>query len=630
MPSNETTPAPLGPSKISTETGMTDPEARSYLPIEHYALLSNCRGCALVARDGSIDWACLERFDGDPVFSRLLDAGRGGFFEIRPEGAFESRRIYLPRTNILETTFTTEGGVLSLHDLMMEPDAERGHPSLVRLVAGVSGEVPVIVTYRPLAGFAEAFGDLRIEKGAVRGEGLPVLLSDARFVEEEGRAVARFVLGAKEECSFVLVGAEAAPRAPLPARELLEIARHAWTEWSDQALYDGPYAEELTRSALTLKALTYAPSGAIVAAATTSLPEEIGGVRNWDYRFCWIRDACLSFYVLKKFGMVKEAEAFFGFIADIPERDGGGLSPLYAVAGEADLSEHEIAHFEGWRGSAPVRHGNEAADQHQADAYGQVLDLLYLYDRLGGTIPEAMREKATRFADYSAENWQAKDAGLWEPRKPEERYLHAAIMNWVAIDRAIRLFGERPGWCAERDRIVAWVNGEALHADGYYPQYAGSDDVDAALLIAPMVGFPLDEAAFARTVDVIIERLGHGPLVYRYRNDDGLPGHEGTFLICAFWLVDALAWLGREEEARTRFTALRALQNDVGLYAEEVAEDMSFLGNFPQAFSHLAFIHSALVLDLFQHGGRAAVAGTYADRTLRETRARRVPETPAM
>lgn len=613
---------------------MTTPDARDYQRIEDYALLGNCHGSALVARDGSIDWACLERFDAEPVFSRLLDRTRGGFFVVQPDEPFETRRMYLACTNILETTFTTASGVLTLHDFMVAPEPGEAHPSLIRLVAGISGAVPVRADYRPLAGFAETFADLAIADGLITGEGLPSLVSETGFAAEDGRAVARFTVKGGEALSFALYargtersawrdGVEA---GGVPAaRELMERARRAWAGWAAGALYDGPFADELTRSALTLKALTYAPSGAIVAAATTSLPEEIGGVRNWDYRFCWIRDACLSFYVLKKFGMVAEAEAFFGFVSTLSEREGGGLRPLYAVAGEADLTEREIGHFEGWRGSRPVNHGNLASEQHQSDAYGQVLDLLYLYERLGGTISDAARDQAIRLADFSAAHWHEKDAGLWEPRKPEEHYLHAAIMNWVALDRAIRLFGERPDWCTERDRIVERVNGEGLHPHGYYPQFIGSDDVDAAVLIAPMVGFPVDETAFARTVDTIIDRLGHGPLVYRYRNDDGLPGHEGTFLICAFWLVDALAWLGREEDAQTRFAALRALQNDVGLYAEEVAEDQSFLGNFPQAFSHLAFIHSALVLDLYAHGGRAAVHGTYADRSLRETEARAAP-----
>ena len=607
---------------------MSDPGERPYQPIEAYALIGNCEGCALVARDGSIDWACLERFDAEPTFSRLLDRRRGGHFTIRPAGRYETTRQYLSRSNILETTFTTQDGFVTLHDFMVGPEGGPDRPRLVRRVSGMSGQVPMVVAYRPLAGFAERFARPAIDGGRVVTPGCPSLLADVTLAPDGDGASVRFTLAAGQERSFSLY-TDTLPNAPPDTRTLMERTRKAWVLWTQDAAYTGPLADELIRSALVLKALTYAPTGAIVAAATTSLPEEIGGIRNWDYRFCWIRDACLSFYVLKKFGMLREAEAFFGFVTDLCERAEGRLRPLYSVAGEGDLTETTIAHFEGWRGSAPVRAGNEAAEQHQADAYGQVLDLLYLYTRLGGTLPEAMQGHGARLADISAAHWHKPDAGLWEPRKPEQRYLHAAIMNWVALDRAIRLFGPRENWCRERDRIVACVNREGIHRDGYYPQYLGGDDVDAALLMAPMVGFPVDEAAFARTVDVVIERLGRGHLVYRYRNDDGLPGHEGTFLLCAFWLVDALLWLGREEEARTRFNALRALQNDVGLYAEEAAEDGTFLGNFPQAFSHLGFIHSALMLDLFEHGGRAAVQGTYADRSLRETALRRVPELAA-
>ncbi|AYO83725.1 glycoside hydrolase family 15 protein [Methylobacterium brachiatum] len=607
---------------------MSDPGERPYQPIEAYALIGNCEGCALVARDGSIDWACLERFDAEPTFSRLLDRRRGGHFTIRPAGRYETTRQYLSRSNILETTFTTQDGFVTLHDFMVGPEGGPDRPRLVRRVSGMSGQVPMVVAYRPLAGFAERFARPAIDGGRVVTPGCPSLLADVTLAPDGDGAFVRFTLAAGQERSFSLY-TDTLPNAPPDTRTLMERTRKAWVLWTQNAAYTGPLADELIRSALVLKALTYAPTGAIVAAATTSLPEEIGGIRNWDYRFCWIRDACLSFYVLKKFGMLREAEAFFGFVTDLCERAEGRLRPLYSVAGEGDLTETTIAHFEGWRGSAPVRAGNEAAEQHQADAYGQVLDLLYLYTRLGGTLPEAMQGHGARLADISAAHWHKPDAGLWEPRKPEQRYLHAAIMNWVALDRAIRLFGPRENWCRERDRIVACVNREGIHRDGYYPQYLGGDEVDAALLMAPMVGFPVDEAAFARTVDVVIERLGRGHLVYRYRNDDGLPGHEGTFLLCAFWLVDALLWLGREEEARTRFNALRALQNDVGLYAEEAAEDGTFLGNFPQAFSHLGFIHSALMLDLFEHGGRAAVQGTYADRSLRETALRRVPELAA-
>jgi GH15 family glucan-1,4-alpha-glucosidase len=434
----------------------------------------------------------------------------------------------------------------------------------------------------------------------------------ARLEIEEGHTAA-----------FLLVEASLAD-GRWDTKSLLAAAYRAWRGWSQNRAYDGPFAAQVIRSALVLKALSYRPTGAIVAAPTTSLPEEIGGMRNWDYRFCWVRDACLCFYALKKFGSTTEAEQFLAFLVDIFERGPEGkLKPLYAIDGSVDSTERVIAHYEGYRGSAPVRAANEAAGQHQLDVYGQILDLIYLYKRLGGELDARLEEMGVVLADYVASHWREPDNGLWEPRCEAKRYVHGAIMNWVALDRALRLFGPREKWSREREAIAAEVNSEGVHREGFLTQVFGGDDVDAALLIAPMVDFPISENVLSKTVDKIIEQLGHGSLVHRYKSPDGLPGEEGTFLICAFWMVDALAFLGRIDEAKARFLDLLGLANDVGLYPEEIGHDGEFLGNFPQAFSHLGFIHSALVLELYAAGGREAVRGTYADRTQRETPNRR-------
>ncbi|MFC4175454.1 glycoside hydrolase family 15 protein [Microvirga sp. GCM10011540] len=602
------------------------PDKRSYRPIEDYALIGNGFGSALVARDGSIDWCCLTRFDAPPVFSRLLDRIRGGFFQIVPEEPHEVSRAYLPSTNILETTFKTSGGTAKLTDFMLMPHDGSPRPLLVRLVSGLAGEIALRAVYRPHAGFAQTFPPLAVDGEKVSAPGCPAFLSDTPFAEKDGAACARLHVHEGSEHVFCLFDEDASEISCPSASELLQHARTRWSDWVQDANYAGPLEQELIRSALVLKALTYQPTGAMVAAPTTSLPEVVGGVRNWDYRFCWLRDSCLAFYALKKFGYVAEAGDFFSFINDIAHRREVSLKPLYPVDGVADMHEKVVDHFEGWQGSAPVRVGNKASEQHQIDTYGQVLDLMYMHVRLGGALDDKTKITGTCLADHVAREWRKPDNGLWEPRLEPKRYLHAAIMNWAALDRAIALFGEKREWCEARTAIEKDIKTEGVHPEhGYLTQAFGEDAVDASVLVAPMVGFPVDHDVFARTVDTVIEQLARGPLVYRYLNDDGLPGHEGTFLLCAFWLVDALAWLDRGEEAARRFEDLRKLANDVGLYPEEIAEDGRFLGNFPQAFSHLGFLHSALVLDLYREGGPEALRGTYADRTLRETRHRQAP-----
>ena len=602
------------------------PQARDYRPIGDYALIGDCHGAALVARDGSIDWCCFERFDSEPIFSRLLDRTKGGWFQIRPQAAARVHRRYRPETNVLETTFETEEGTVQIVDFMaMDPSRNEGEEGegggrLVRIVWGVSGRVALAAVYRPQRGFKEEPLDLSVEDGFALAEDEAVLAADVDFAVEDGVVVASFALEAREARRFAMAPTRDKSRAALDAADRLrETTEEFWRDWSQYTSYRGRYRDAVVRSALMLKALTYAPSGAIVAAPTTSLPEWIGGIRNWDYRYCWLRDACFALYALKKLGHLREAAAFSRFTVKVSRETLPKLLPLYGIEGETDLEEWEVEHFEGYRGSAPVRAGNEAVEQHQLDVYGQILDLIDIHVRLGGEVEPGMREVATAFADYVAEHWRDADAGLWEPRLDPRRHVHSAIMAWVALDRAVRLFGERPHWCEARDALVADIRENAVHPDGYLTQVFGEDAVDAAVLVAPMVDLPIDDEVLARTVEEVIDRLGHGPLVHRYRNEDGLPGEEGTFLVCAFWLVDALIALGRVEEARERFEQLLELGNDVGLYSEEMAEDGTFLGNFPQAFTHLGLLHSALVLDLAEHCGIEAVRGTYADRAVRET-----------
>jgi GH15 family glucan-1,4-alpha-glucosidase len=357
-----------------------------------------------------------------------------------------------------------------------------------------------------------------------------------------------------------------------------------------------------------------------VAAATTSVPEQIGGIRNWDYRYCWLHDARFALYAMKKLGLLDLTSGFFRFVMHTSDVTPPRLLPLYGIGGETDLPEAEIKPFEGCRSSRPVRFGNEAVEQHQLDGHGQLLDLMYSYERLGGSLDEEIQRIGTTLADYVAECWREPDAGLWEPRIKERRYMHSAIVAWVAMDRAIRLFGERPTWREARETIEEDIRTNGLHPkEGFLTQAFGYENADAAVLVAPMVDFPLDDEVLERTVNTIIEELGHGPLVHRYRTDDGLPGEEGMFLVCAFWVIEALLALDRGDEAPQRFEELLALGNDVGLYPEESSEDVTFLKNFPQVFTHLGLLQKALVLDLYECGGVEAVRGTYADRALRDT-----------
>lgn len=620
----------LGPW-ILAASSWKDMTLRDYRPISDYAFIGDCHGSALVASDGSIDWCCLDRFDAEPVLSRLLDSRRGGFFLVTTETEARARRRYKPATNILETRIETEQGEVTVTDFMPVRRADEVPTGdyttltaphwLVRIVEGVRGSVPMLARYRPLPGFASIVPELRIREGHVTAPGCPPLAGETSFALDGEVAVSRFLIAEGERRCFIL--GEGAPHGHALGRVAetwRDITSEFWTEWSSHVSYGGRYREAVLRSSLVLKALTYAPTGALVAAATTSLPEEIGGVRNWDYRYCWLRDACFALYAMKKLGLVDETSAFFEFMIRVSAESRPRLLPLYGVGGETDLDERKIDHFEGYRGSGPVRAGNEAVEQHQLDVYGQLLDLMYSFVRLGGSLDEEVRDLGVELADYVANHWREPDAGLWEPRIEERRYVHSAIMAWVAVDRAVRLFGERPAWVEARRAIADDVRSNATHPrEGFLTQAIGFEDADAAVLVAPMVDFPLDDELLSRTVDAAIERLGAGPLVYRYKNEDGLPGEEGTFLVCAFWLVDALLALDRGEEARRRFEDLLALANDVGLYSEEIAEDGTFLGNFPQAFTHLGLLQTALVLDLYETHGVEAVRGTYADRALRDT-----------
>ncbi|MBX9727327.1 MAG: hypothetical protein K2X31_00305 [Sphingopyxis sp.] len=598
--------------------------ADGYVPIADYALLEDCHGSALVARNGSVDWCCLGRFDATPVFWRMLDAARGGCFQIAPDGEAQAERGYLPGTNILRTTFRTESGRVTLTDFMpvgREPGsaaddfATLNAPGwLVRILEGVEGRVPMRVRFNSTAG---AF--LEPDSGCADGP------EEAVLYKEAGRAGCeidtRIELAPRERRSFIVAPgcASGAANAVSAADQLLSATCAFWEEWLRYGCYDGPYRDAVRRGALVLKLLTYAPTGAVIAAPTTSLPEEFGGERNWDYRYNWLRDSSLVLNALAALGYDGEARRFCEFqrlccISTLP-----GLQILYGIGGETELAERTLKHIEGYKGSRPVRIGNGAYRQRQMDIYGELLDWLLILRALGEPTDETQEQMIRGMADYVAAHWPEADQGIWEMRAEPRHHVHSKIMSWVALDRAIQLCGTDPVWAKEREAILKAIQECGVEARGtHLVQAFGFDATDAALLLTPGLGLPLDPALLAGTVEAVERELREGDYVRRYRTQDGLAGGEGAFLICSFWLLDALLFTGRGDEARALFERLLPLANDVGLYAEEIdpATD-AFLGNFPQGFTHLALIGSAVNLMVYDAGGAPALAQVYAQRVRR-------------
>lgn len=604
-----------------------------FCPIRDYGVVGDCQGAALISRWGTVDWCCLERFDADPALCRMLDPQRGGFLATRPRGSFETDRMYLGRTNVLRTTFRAETGRLEITDFMPVGRVP-GAPThdyvtlnapfwFVRILEARDGPVPVEVGYRPTLDFGRSVPELALEGRRVTAHpagapavaappgGCAVLHGDVDFEIRSDRAVARFELEPGQRRHLILAPTAVPEDVDLGARsrELLRITRAFWEEWADYVTYDGPHADAVLRSVLTLKLLTYAPSGAIVAAPTTSLPEEIGGERNWDYRYCWIRDAAFTLDALASTGYRGAARDFAEFLLDACPGSPEDLRIMYGLRGEAELPERTLEHLRGYRDSRPVRVGNAAYDQLQLDIYGELLDWAHLYEVMGGRLSVPDRDFLQRLVDVVADRWREKDCGIWEVRGEPRRYVYGKIMSWTAVDRAIRIFGSRPEWEALREEIRAWVLEHGVDPDGgFLRQSDDSSEVDASLLLAPAVGFPVDREIMQRTVEEIRQRLGEGVFLRRYRSPDGLPGEEGAFLICSFWLVNALVALDRPGEARELFDQLCARANDLSLFSEAIdPESDIFLGNYPQAFTHLALVEAAISLHRYRAQGSDAI-----------------------
>ena len=584
--------------------------------IEDYALIGDEQTAALVGMDGSVDWLCLPRFDSAACFARMLGDQDNGHWRIAPKGADRcTRRGYRHDTLVLDTEWETDEGTIRVTDLM--PQRHRA-PDVVRIVEGISGKVTVHSRLRLRFDYGSVVPWVRRSDGhrvAVAGPDSVWLRSEpeVRTWGEDFSTLSEFTVEAGQKVAFVLTWHPShEPRPPLvDPYKSLRTSVADWKRWAARCRYDGPYRDAVVRSLITLKALTYRPTGGIVAAATTSLPEEMGGVRNWDYRYCWLRDSSLTLGALVAAGYHKEAEAWRDWLLRAVAGDPADLQIMYGVAGERRLPEFELPHLSGFAGSAPVRIGNGAVNQLQLDVYGEVLDSLWLARRAGLSPKPHMWSLQAVLLEWLRAQWQQPDEGLWEVRGGRRHFVHSKVMVWVAADRAVRtleeyadLPGDLEGWRALRD---------AVHRDvcekGYDPerntftQSYGSQEIDAALLLIPRFGFlPPDDPRVVGTVDAVREALGHDGFVRRYDTAadtpvDGLPGDEGAFLACSFWLVDALHLTGRTKEAKVLFERLVGLANDVGLLAEEydpVADRQ--LGNFPQAFSHIGLVSSALAL----------------------------------
>jgi GH15 family glucan-1,4-alpha-glucosidase len=583
-------------------------------PIRDYAVIGDGRTVAVVRRDASIDWLCLPNLDSGSVFAALLDSERGGRFELAPSISYQAERRYLPGTNVLETTFHTETGVVKVTDAMTLPDARLGPlRELARRVEGITGHVPMGWRIEPRFDYGRAATRIEARRpfpvALSHGDAIGICAWDAG----PSRCHARAIGGAFEarEGTRALLALVAAHGEPLvfPARADVEARLDAtaefWRRWSSRLAYAGAWREAAVRSALTLKLLVFAPSGAIAAAPTTSLPEAIGGDRNWDYRFSWIRDSSFTLEALLQLGCHAEATSFFWWFMHATRLTLPRLQPFYRLDGGAFAPERTLP-LAGYRQSIPVRIGNGAADQLQLDTFGNLLDTALGYSARGFAIDQETARDLAGVADFICTAWRQPDRGIWEVRMEPRHFTHSKAMCWVALDRAIALAAagilpaRRVGrWKDEAARIRSFIDehcwSEAKHS---YVRFAGTEDVDASLLMMPIMRYmdPRDPRMVG-TIDAVRQELGRGPLVYRYLGEDGLPGGEGVFACCSFWLVEALALAGRREEAVRLMTALLALANDVGLYAEEMsAESHEFLGNFPQGLVHLALISAAVAL----------------------------------
>jgi GH15 family glucan-1,4-alpha-glucosidase len=593
-----------------------------YPPIADHGVIGNLHTVALISTQGTVDWYCSPRFDSPSMFASLLDADRGGHFRIRPSRTeWQTKQLYFPDTNVLITRFFTPDGVGEVQDFMPVHRARDGShcDRLIRRVLGVRGRMRFELECAPRFDFGREGHRAERHSGGVLFEspsGRVALETLTPIDVRCGDAHASFELEPGQTATFILEHVpgeyEMHGHSAEDTFEMFKDTVVYWRRWLAKSRYRGRWRETVNRSALTLKLLTFAPTGAIVAAPTTSLPEVIGGERNWDYRYTWIRDASFSLYALLRLGFTEEASDFMAWLTDrlaeMRMAESGPLQIMYGIDGRRDIPEQVLHGLEGYRGSAPVRVGNGAATQLQLDIYGELVDSIYLYDKHGTPISHAAWNDLRRMVDWVCENWDQADEGIWETRGGRQQFTHSRLQCWVALERTLRigaargLPNDRARYEVGRDEIY-----RQIHDRGWNPrrrafvQRFDADVLDASLLLMPLMKFiaPQDPR-WLSTLDGIGGELVSDSLVYRYNAgapSDGLRGHEGTFSICTFWYVEALARAGRVDEARLIFEKMLTYANHLGLYAEEIGPCGEQLGNFPQAFTHLALISAAVNLD---------------------------------
>lgn len=603
---------------------------RPYPPISDYALLGDCHSAALVSRDGSIDWCCLPRFDADSCFGRLLDWERGGYFEVAPRGRCSVRREYLPKSLILRTTFSSGPNEARLIDFFAMREGGRKHPrrELVRIIEGVKGTLKFAVRIVPRFDFGEVrpliyrtgpraptpqHGQAFVAAGGNTGL---LIFGDVQLKEgDDGHSLeggATVSSGERLHLALQFVAPEDLHTTPARAEARDQLAAHFeetlkwWQDWAAKLAYPEAAGVGVVRSAIVLKALNYAPTGAIVAAPTTSLPEQVGGKRNWDYRFSWIRDSVFTVHALSELGLAAEADGFRRFIQRSAAGNAADLQVLFAVDGRRRMEEIELPQLDGWRRSRPVRIGNGAASQYQADMYGLVLELYWRWSERGEAHAEESWKFLSDIVETAVSKWHRPDRGFWEVRSRPRHFVHSKVMCWAAVSRGIAL-AERYSlpapldrWRKARSKIRELVETRGFDKrGGHFVRSFGSRELDAALLLMPSVEFiAWDDPRMIRTADAMLENLQADGLIMRYDGEDGLPPGEGVFLACTFWLAEVLAHQGRKAEATALFDRACACANDLGLFAEEYdVHGEQPLGNFPQGLTHLAHISAAHALD---------------------------------